>query len=223
MELEPTQIRTRLQEELDQFKRAFTEGLDEAQRALLERVSARMIASLAERRTLARGERIPEFILPSVKGPPLDIRFALREGPVVLTFYRGLWCPYCSFQLQAYQRILPQIRAYGASLVAVSPQVPDVSLATAEKWNLQYDVLSDTGNRVARRFGLVFPMETAIRQMYLQLGVSLPAHNGDESWELPFPGTYVVDSHGIVQYAWVCADYTRRAEPQEILDVLDSL
>jgi len=121
------------------------------------------------------------------------------------------------------QRTLPEIEALGAQLVTVSPQLPDNSLSTAEKLDLTFEVLSDVGNRVAREFGLVFTLPEEMRSIYQDFGIDLPAANGDESFELPMPATYVIDKSGIVRLAFVDIDYTRRLDPDDIIDALKKL
>ena len=121
------------------------------------------------------------------------------------------------------QRTLPEIEALGAQLVTVSPQLPDNSLSTAEKLDLTFEVLSDVGNKVAREFGLVFTLPEEMRSIYQDFGIDLPAANGDESFELPMPATYVIDKSGIVRLAFVDIDYTRRLDPDDIIDALKKL
>jgi peroxiredoxin len=119
--------------------------------------------------------------------------------------------------LQAYQQVLPDIRSLGASMVAISPQTPDSTLATVEKDKLEFEVLSDVGNQVARRYGLVFRVGEAVRSTMKNFGIDLASYNGDDSWELPVPGTFVVARDGTIRLAYVDADYTKRLEPAEIL------
>jgi peroxiredoxin len=121
------------------------------------------------------------------------------------------------------QRALPEIEALGAQLVTVSPQLPDNSLSTAEKLDLTFEVLSDVGNGVAREFGLVFTLPEEMRSIYQDFGIDLPGANGDESFELPMPATYVIDKSGIVRLAFVDIDYTRRLDPEDIIDALKKL
>ena len=121
------------------------------------------------------------------------------------------------------QRALPEIEALGATLVTVSPQLPDNSLSTAEKLDLTFEVLSDEGNMVARDFGLVFTLPAEMRSIYQDFGIDLPAANGDESFELPVPATYVTDRSGIIRLAFVDIDYTKRLDPEEILAALKKL
>ena len=121
------------------------------------------------------------------------------------------------------QRALPEIEALGAQLVTVSPQLPDNSLNTAEKLDLTFKVLSDVGNKVAREFGLVFTLPEEMRSIYQDFGIDLPGANGDESFELPMPATYVIDKSGIVRLAFVDIDYTRRLDPEDIIESLKKL
>jgi peroxiredoxin len=114
----------------------------------------------------------------------------LDRGPVVLTFYRGCWCPFCDLQLRAYQSVLPKIRALGAELVAISPQTADYALSDVEKKELTFPVLHDAGNRVARGYGVVYTLSEALMQLQIGFGNPIPKFNGDDSWELPVPGTY---------------------------------
>lgn len=125
--------------------------------------------------------------------------------------------------MQAYQSILADLRAAGARLVAVSAETPDNSLSTAEKLALEFDVLSDAGNRLARSYGLVFRLPDALRPYYDRIGLSLEVRNGDSSWELPMPATFVVDRAGTIRFAHADADYTRRVEPDRLLAAVRAL
>ncbi len=125
--------------------------------------------------------------------------------------------------MRAYQKILSEIRSLGGELLAISPQTPDKSQATLLKNFLQYEVLSDVGNVVARQFGLVYPVAAEMRRIYLGFGVDLAEYNGDASWELPLPGTFIVDRSMTVRLSFVDADYTKRLEPAAILDTLRTL
>ncbi len=161
------------------------------------------------------GQKAPDFSLPDQVGDTVSLDSVLQRGPAVVVFYRGEWCPYCDLTLRAYQRILPAITALGASLIAISPQTPDSTLTTVEKKELTFSVLSDVGNVVARNYGLVFVTPEAARHP----GIS--AANGDESWELPMPATFIVAQDGTVRFAFVDADWTHRLEPAELLKALE--
>jgi len=136
----------------------------------------------------------------------------LRSGPVILTFYRGGWCLYCNIQRRAYQSVLPQIAALGGRLVAISPLRPDRSLSTAEANALTFDVLSDVGNRTARSFGLVYALLEELRQVFRSNNKALSEINGDESWELPVPATYVIAPDRRVALVYIDIDYRNRLE-----------
>jgi peroxiredoxin len=166
------------------------------------------------------GDVAPSFALKDHRGSPVALTELLRRGPVVLTFYRGSWCPYCNLQLRAYQGALPEMMELGATLVAVSPQTPDHSLSFAEKQELGFSVLSDAHTEVARSYGLVFKVADAMVDTYKAVGSDLVKYNGDDSWELPVPGTFVVGRDGRLVLSFVDGDYSRRLEPAAILDAL---
>ena len=171
-------------------------------------------------RALGVGDVAPDFALPDATGRDVRLSDLLERGPVVLTFYRGAWCPYCNTQLRDYQDALGEIERAGATLVAVSPQAPDGSVTTAERNGLAFPVLSDVGNRVSRAYGLVFAVDARTRERYEAVGVDLAEANGDGAWELPVPATYVIDRAGTVRAAFVEADYTQRAPARQVLDAL---
>jgi peroxiredoxin len=180
-------------------------------------------ASGAAERALKEGERAPDFTLPDALGRLVTLSHLLEHGPVVITFYRGAWCPYCNLELRAYQQAVPRIRRLGATLVAISPQTPDHSLSTVEKHALTFAVLSDVGNTVARQFGLVFTIDEAVRGAHRRVGADLPAYNGDDSWELPMAATFIVDRQGILRLAVVDPDFMQRLDPSAVVARLQEL
>ncbi|MBE3561605.1 MAG: AhpC/TSA family protein [Ktedonobacteraceae bacterium] len=212
-----TQANPPLQQQLDEITAQAMSRLPADMQERLSGSVGQLIASGAVEHALKEGEQAPYFTLPDALGNPLTLSNLLKQGPVVLIFYRGAWCPYCNLQLHAYQQMLPQIQALGASLVAISPQTPDHSLTFAEKKALTFAVLSDSGNKVAQAYGLVFQLDEAVRTAYRQMGTDLPAYNGDDSWELPMPGTFLVDQSGSVRLASVNPDFTRRLDPSTII------
>jgi peroxiredoxin len=169
------------------------------------------------------GDLAPDFRLPDQLGREVDSRALRTEGPLVISFYRGNWCPYCNLEMRALQQSLPQIEEAGAGLVAISPQLPDESLSMAEKHELAFPVLSDVGNRIGRQYGLLFTVSEKLRPMYAGFGIDLSKSNGDESFELPVPGTFVLDTDGIVRDAFVDPDYKKRVEPEQIVKALAGL
>jgi peroxiredoxin len=174
-------------------------------------------------RALCVGETIPRIELSDAMGRLVDSRELLSRGPLVISFYRGGWCPYCNIELRALQARLADIQALGASLVAISPELPDRSLTTAEKNSLAFPVLSDKGNYVARQFRLTHQIALQVVRYQLGNGNDVAAFNGSDVAEVPLPATYVVDTGGVARFAFVSADYTRRAEPDAILSTLRDL
>lgn len=173
--------------------------------------------------SLRVGATAPNFSLPSATGEIIELRRLLQHGPVVLAFYRGGWCPYCNIQLRSYQSILNTLRKMGARLVAISPETPDNTVETKDREKLEFPVLSDTNNVVAKQFGLVFPVSSDVITIFKnKWDLDLKQENGVDGGELPVPGTYVIDRAGLIIFSRVDVDYRRRTEPEEILDVLKS-
>lgn len=179
-------------------------------------------AGIAER-ALQVGARAPDFSLPNAQGGTWELSAALEKGPVVLSFYRGSWCPFCDLQLRAYQEALPAIHELGAELAAVSPQTPNYAQADIESKHLTFPVLTDAQNTVARHYGLVFALSDALKGLQEGFGNPLPKFNGDESWELPMPGTFVINRNGLVELAHVDPNYMQRLEPAAIIDTLRAI
>ena len=172
---------------------------------------------------LKTGDQSPMFSLSDHMGVTRSLSDYLAQGILVLSFYRGGWCPYCNMELNALQKELPEIERAGAKLVAISPETPDNSLTTHEKNNLAFDILFDQSNKVAKSFGLVFQLPEVLRPIYEKLGIDIPGHNGDDTFELPMPSTYIINQKGEILYHFFDADYTRRSEPAEILETLRNL
>ncbi len=180
-------------------------------------------ASGITERSLQVGQAAPKFALPNAHGQTVTLTDLLASGPVVVTFYRGAWCPFCNIALRAYQGILPEIQSLGTSFVAISPQTPDNSLTQTEKEHLGYEVLSDAGNAVARQFGIVYKLGDAMTQVSARFGLDLSKVNGDDSRELPLPGTFIIDQSGTIRFAQVFTDHAQRTEPSAILEILRGL
>lgn len=171
---------------------------------------------------LSVGTKAPNFSLKDALGNDVELYKELAKGPVVLTFYRGQWCPYCNLQLRAYQEILPDIHGLGAQLIAVNPQNPDKSLSMKEKAGLTFTVLSDVQGLVAEKYRLRFDIPVYIREIYEKMGLNLTEHNAGGEWSLPVPATMVIAQNAVIRSAFIDPDYTKRMEPQDILDALKS-
>ena len=182
--------------------------------------AAALSADEAVQLALGVGDVAPDFELANASGGTTHLSEMLASGPVVLTFYRGSWCPYCNTELRKLQAALPDVEAARARMIAVSPQTPDSSMTIVERQKLTFPVLSDPGNRVAREFGLVFAVGDDVRETYGAYGIDLEKSNGDDSWELPVPATYVIAPDRTITYAFVEADYTKRADPTDVVAAL---
>lgn len=211
-----------LRSELEARKAGFEERASDELKTLYADGLQAVVDAGAVENALSMGDQAPDFTLTNQNGQEVSLSSLLEDGPVVLLWYRGGWCPYCNLTLAAYQQRLDDIRAQGATLVAISPELPDRSISTAEKANLEFQVLSDVGNDVARQYGVVFTLTDGVKASYEQ-SFRLSEHNGDESGELPLAATYVIDRDGTIRWAFLDADYRNRAEPADVIDALERL
>jgi peroxiredoxin len=205
--------------ELAAFKDSFLLRVPKERSQMIQRYIDQSRSDAVAASALRAGDRAPNFSLPNQVGLPVELATRLKSGPAIVTFYRGGWCPYCNLELRAYQQLLPEMRAHGVTLLAISPQTPDASLSTAEKNALEFDVLCDLGGEVARAFGIVYALPDELRALYTQVGHALPDLNGDESWTLPVPATFVIGDTGLIKLAHVELDYRLRLEPSTALAV----
>lgn len=187
---------------------------------LTESIKIDLISSGILDTTLKVGDIIPNFILPNALGQPVELQKLLANGPVVISFFRGSWCRFCNLELAALEQALPAIQTLGASLIAISPQTSHHTISTVEKHELTYEVLSDRSNHIALQFGIVFQIPESLRPTFLEQGYALPRYNGDESFKLPIPATFLADQNGRVIYAFIDPDYTKRLDHIEIVSIL---
>jgi peroxiredoxin len=212
-----------LKEQLAEYRAGWFKRVPAERQAIMERHIAELRNGIAKA-ALKVGDRAPAIVLGNAKGETIDVGAFLKKGPVIVTFYRGGWCPYCNLELRAFQQVLPDIKAAGASLVAISPEKPDDTLSTAEKNALTFEVLSDVGQKVGRAFGLVYEFSEELKSAYKGFGLDIPAKNGAaEEWALPISATYVIDRGGRIIYAYTDADYRDRADPSDILELLKEI
>lgn len=218
-----------LQEKLDAFRANFEAGGPPFNAPAwihepMHRATAELIASGAAGRALKVGDKAPAFALKDAEGREVSSAALLAEGPLVVTFYRGVWCPYCNMDLQAIQAALPELAKRGAKLVAISPQTPVNSRRSQRENKLGFPILADPGNAVAASFGLRFKLPDYLIELYRDVFKNdLAVANGDPSWTLPMPARFVIGRDGTILYAEVNPDYTRRPDPEELLPVLDRL
>jgi peroxiredoxin len=189
--------------------------------AVVDRFADDLAKSGLANRTLKTGDLSPEFELPDGDGMLWRSEDLLRSGPLVIVFYRGRWCAYCNAQLGALQEVHSQIATAGASLVAISPQTQKHSYMTRDMHKLRCPVLSDQGNQVARKFGLVYKLSPELQAMYESIMTKLPGYSGDQSWELPLAAIYIVQSDSKISWSRIDADWRKRPEPEELLRVLE--
>ncbi|HEC20056.1 MAG TPA: AhpC/TSA family protein [Gammaproteobacteria bacterium] len=189
--------------------------------AIFNRDAEQLAEAYASPLMINKGDKAPSFSLPNVDGKSVALEDLLQQGPVVLTFYRGTWCPYCNLELKTYQQILPQIKQAGASFVAVSSMTPDNSLQMKDSNELEFEVLSDVGNKVAGRYTTVIKNPDTSIQAMADLGYDFHSFYDDKSAELPVPAIFVIAKNGTVLFAGSAGgDYRQRTEPREILDAL---
>lgn len=212
-----------LLEQIEELQKEFMEQVSEDTLKLILGATEKLVGSGIAEKSLKQGDKIPAFSLPNAKGELVASDTLLSKGSLVINFYRGGWCPYCNLELRAYQDVVPEITALGAQLVAISPNLPDNSLSSIEKHSLSFDVLSDIGNKLSRQFGLVFTLDEQLHPLYKQFNIDIAAFNGDESYELPIPATYVVNSDGVIELAFVDADYSNRLDPGEVIAALRNM
>jgi len=210
-----------LTEQLAEYRAGWYQRVPAERQAIMQRHIDQLRSGTTARTMLKVGDRAPAIVLRNAKGAAVDVATLLEKGPVIVTFYRGGWCPYCNLELRAYQQILPDIVAAGASLVAISPEKPDDTMSTAEKNGLSFEVLSDVGQSVGRAFGLVYEFTEELKNAYHGFNLDIPTRNGTPGeWALPVSATYVIDRGGSIIHAHTDVDYRDRADPRDVLEVL---
>lgn len=192
--------------------------------AEIKRIFAQKTEELLRSGILSRcakeGDAAPDFILPKEDGSEIQLSEKLKNGPVILSFYRGTWCPYCNLEFQELLSTLPQYRSSGAMILALSPQVINRFEPVADA---AFEDLCDRGNKVAAKYGLVHPIAREIKKIYEGFGLKINEFNGDLNYELPLAATYVVDRDGQIRFAFTSVNYEERAEPRELVSVLSKL
>lgn len=210
-------------EEALKMQNNFMSSLPKENLDTLEEAFAESMTSDAGEHALRKGDKARDFNLINAKGGKTRLSDLLTKGPVVINFYRGGWCPYCNIEFKALHSFLPQIKEMGATLIGISPELPDASMDTVEKHQLQFEVLSDVDNKLAREYGILFEVPTKMRALYKEWELDFSNVNGNDSWELPIPATYVINRDGVIAHAYINKNYTERMEPADIVKVLKTL
>ncbi len=212
-----------LTETLLAYNKKSREQIPTANLAIMDKATKALVNENIINNSIKKGDTLPVTQLVNAKGEKLDLGELLDNGPLVISFYRGGWCPYCNFELRALQQILPELKQLGANLVAITPETPDNSLTTVEKNEIAFDVLTDYDNSYAKELGLVFKMPQDLQEVYNAFGIDIEAHNENSNFELPMPATLVVGPNREVLYSFVNEDYTKRADTVAILETLKQL
>jgi len=212
---------SRLTEEINNYKEAFKDKVPADIREIMLQATAKLEKESISKDALKVGALAKSFELPNALGNLIKLDELLEQNDyIVLNFYRGAWCPYCNMELKALQDMNDEFKKLGTKIVGVSPQTPDASLSTQEKNELTFEVLSDEHNIIAKEYGLVFSLAQELRPIYSKFGIDIPTSNADDSFELPMPATYLIKKNGEILYSFIDEDYTKRCEPQIILDII---
>src|SRR6201998_3374512 len=211
-----------LSEQLADYRAGWRARVPADRKASTDQPVAHLAASGIARSAKQVGDRAPDIRLRDQHGELFDAATLLAKGPVVVTFYRGGWCPFCNLELKAYQAVLRRIAAAGASIVAISPEKPDDTVSTAEKNALSFPVLSDIGQTVGKAFGVVYAFTDEVRGVYDGFKLDIPAKNGTpDDWSLPLSATYVIGADGVILFSETRVDYRKRTDPSDVLQILE--
>ena len=212
-----------LRDKLSKIKEDSAKKIPDEAKEIMRQATRSLAESGQVEKILGPGDKIPDFTLKNQDGRLLEIYDLYSKGPLVLQFYRGYWWPYCNAELEALQKSYQQFQQAGAELVAISPMTAEYTDKIISKHSLAFPVLIDSGNNVADKFGLLYQLPQDLQKVYSELGIDLPRFNADESWTLPIPARYVVDSNGAIINCAVSADYSDRPDPEETLAILRQL
>lgn len=192
-------------------------------RQVYNALAAHLQRTDAAKLALKVGDTLPDFVLPNAEGRLVSSRDLLAQGPLVIAFFRGDWCPFCNLTLAALEDALPRIEATKARLVAMTPDANGLALRAKHRNSLRYDVLCDIDNGVAMQFGIVYRVPDEYRKFLEDYKCDLEARHGNDMWTLPMPSAFVIDRKGVIRYTFVNGNILERAEPDEIIKMLEKL
>jgi peroxiredoxin len=213
-----------LQDSLDRLKVKIEGSMPPQIVNIMHQATADLEATGIGEGILKVGDKAPEFKLPNQDGNLVSSTELLKNGPLVVTFYRGVWCPYCNTDLGNLKRYTKELEEFNATMVSVSPQIPQYNKQITTQQHLDFDLLSDSENNVANEFGLRWEMVDPLKSLYRDsFGISLPNYNGDESWTLPVPARFIIGTDSLIKYAEFSVDYTKRPNPDVLVSALKAL
>lgn len=203
--------------ELETFSHQFQEKCAPRKSTLMRQAQAKLADDLTRRPLLQPGQQAPDFSVLSTTGEVVVLSEKLARGPVILSFYRGGWCPYCMLELRAYQRLIKQLEAHRITLLALSPQTLEKARNDVERNVLSFTVATDSGAKVAQAYHIDYQLDGALKQLYTEIGHPLPDYNGDNNWQLPIPATFVIAPEGHIVMSYINPDHHKRLEPSEAI------
>lgn len=212
---------SRLGEAIKVYQEGFRNKVPSDIQNIMLEATKKLESEKLSKNSLKVGDRFENEEFTNIDGKSVKLYDYFGDNDfLIINFYRGSWCPYCNLELKSLQGYLEEFKKYNASLIAISPQTPDNSLSTKEKNELEFEVLSDIGNKVAKDLGLVFSLAEELRPIYESFKIDIPNSNNDKTYELPMPATFVINKKGKVIFSFVDEDYTKRYEPEEIVKIL---
>ncbi|MEO1009933.1 MAG: peroxiredoxin-like family protein [Bacteroidota bacterium] len=212
-----------LQDSLDRLKMKIEGSMPPDFVKIMHQSTADLVATGIGSKISRAGDQAPDFTLSNQNGEKVALKDLLAKGPVAVTFYRGMWCPYCNTDLTFLKRYKDQLEEKGVNMVSISPQLPKFNKQISEQQRLGYDLLTDNGNEVAAQFGLRWEMVDPLKSLYRdKFGIKLPEYNGDDSWTLPVPARFIIGTDGIIKYAEYSVDYTKRPNPDVLVRELEN-
>lgn len=214
---------TELQQSLDKLKAKIESSMPAEAVAIMHQATKDLENSGIAEKILKVGDKAPEFMLKNHKGKTVSSIELLKKGNVIVTFYRGVWCPYCNTDLAYLKRFKEIFEEKGATMVSISPQTEENNAKIVEQQRLNYDLLSDKGNEIAHQFGLRWKLVDPLKSLYKSFKIELPNFNNDNSWTLPIPARFIIGQDGIIKYAEFSIDYTKRPNPDVLVNALNRI